>query len=82
VYVVLPLVGIAVLGTVAYHAYRAPPTGVAGGAVGPGAKGPGGPPGGPVAVEVATVASATIEEDVDAVGTLRSNEAVVVRPEI
>lgn len=82
VYVVLPLVGIAVLGTFAYHAYRAPPTGVAGGAVGPAAKGPGGPPAGPVAVEVAKVATATIEEDVDAVGTLRSNEAVVVRPEI
>jgi len=47
---------------------------------GPGAAAKG--PGGPVTVEVAKVATATVEEDVDAVGTLRSNEAVVVRPEI
>jgi membrane fusion protein (multidrug efflux system) len=36
----------------------------------------------PVAVEVAKVATVTVRDDVDAVGTLRSNQAVVVRPEI
>ena len=80
-FVVLPLVLLAVLAAIAYYAFRAPPPGAAGGpSAGPGtgAKGPGGP----VTVEVAKVATATVQEDVDAVGTLRSNESVVVRPEI
>jgi membrane fusion protein (multidrug efflux system) len=82
-FIVLPIVGLVALGAYAYYANRAPSSGV-GGTVspGPGAKGPGGPPGAPVAVEVARVAITTVQEDVDAVGTLRSNEAVVVRPEI
>jgi membrane fusion protein (multidrug efflux system) len=80
-FVVLPLALLAVLAAIAYYAFRAPPPGAAGGpSAGPGtgAKGPGGP----VTVEVAKVATATVQEDVDAVGTLRSNESVVVRPEI
>jgi membrane fusion protein (multidrug efflux system) len=83
-FIVLPLVGLVALGAYAYYANRVSSPGMAGGAVapGPGAKGPGGAAGGPVAVEVAKVATVTVQEDVDAVGTLRSNEAVVVRPEI
>jgi membrane fusion protein (multidrug efflux system) len=78
-FVLLPLVLLAGLAGYAYYANRAPAP-IAAGAVGPGAGAKG--PGGPVTVEVATVAVATVQEDVDAVGTLRSNEAVVVRPEI
>jgi membrane fusion protein (multidrug efflux system) len=83
-FVILPIAGLVALGAYAYYAHRAPTTGMAGGAVSqaPGAPGPGGPPAGPVAVEVAKVVTDTVQEDVDAVGTLRSNEAVVVRPEI
>jgi membrane fusion protein (multidrug efflux system) len=83
-FVILPIAGLVALGAYAYYAHRAPTTGMAGGAVSqaPGAQGPGGPPAGPVAVEVAKVVTDTVQEDVDAVGTLRSNEAVVVRPEI
>jgi membrane fusion protein (multidrug efflux system) len=80
----LPLAGLVALGAYAYYANRAP-SGMMGGpaADGPAGKGPGGgAPGGPVVVEVARVSTATVQEDVDAVGTLRSNEAVVVRPEI
>jgi len=79
-FVVLPLVLLAVLAAIAYYANRAPAPGAAGGPPGPGAGAKG--PGGPVTVEVAKVATATVQEDVDAVGTLRSNESVVVRPEI
>jgi len=79
-FVVLPLALLAVLAAIAYYANRAPAPGMAGGPPGPGAGAKG--PGGPVAVEVAKVATATVQEDVDAVGTLRSNESVVVRPEI
>jgi membrane fusion protein, multidrug efflux system len=79
-FVVLPLALLAVLAAIAYFAFRAPTAPGVGGPPGPGmgAKGPGGP----VTVEVAKVATTTVQEDVDAVGTLRSNESVVVRPEI
>ncbi|MFO1364133.1 MAG: efflux RND transporter periplasmic adaptor subunit [Burkholderiales bacterium] len=78
-FVILPLVLLAGLAAFAYYAFRAPA---------PAARGPAGPAAsakgavGPVAVEVARVALAVVQEDIDAVGTLRSNEAVVVRPEI
>jgi membrane fusion protein (multidrug efflux system) len=81
--IVAPLAGVIALGAYAYYANRAPAT-----AQGEIAKGgpPGGPagtgPGGPVAVETAAVATARLQEDVAAIGTLRSNESVVVRPEI
>lgn len=83
-FVILPLIGLAALAAYAYYAYRAPSPSVAGapGGTAPGTKGPGVPGGGPVNVEVAEVAARTVEEDVDAVGTLRSSESVVVRPEI
>jgi membrane fusion protein (multidrug efflux system) len=80
-YIALPVAGLVVLGAYGYYANRTPSPGMAG-APGPGAKGPVPPGGGAVIVEVARVATGTIEEDLDAVGTLRSSESVVVRPEI
>lgn len=43
--------------------------------------GPGGP-GGPTPVEVVVVKPVTVQEDLLAVGSLRSNESVVLRPEV
>jgi membrane fusion protein (multidrug efflux system) len=80
-FIVVPFAGLLVLGAYAYYVNRAPSPGMAG-APGPGAKGAIPPGGGAVVVEVTRVATGTIEEDVDAVGTLRSSESVVVRPEI
>ena len=56
--------------------------GAAGPARGPG--GPGGPggPSGPVAVEVAKVVAVTLSEDAAAVGSLRSRQSVMLRPEV
>ncbi len=84
------LAGLVALGGWAYHAFRAapPPAVVSGTASGPAGKaargsGPPGPPGNlAVAVETAMVTSGPVREEVSAVGTLRSNESVVVRPEI
>ena len=57
----------------------APAGGAPGGAAGgPGARGPGGP----VAVEVGKVQRMRLEDDAQAVGTLRSNQSVVLRPEV
>jgi membrane fusion protein, multidrug efflux system len=81
------LAGIAVLAAFAYYAFRAapapgPPSGEASkGAVAPAAKAA--PPGGfAVAVETARATVGPVRQEVSAVGTLRSNESVVVRPEI
>jgi membrane fusion protein (multidrug efflux system) len=41
---------------------------------------PGGPP--PTPVEVIVVKPATVQEDLQAVGSLRSNESVILRPEV
>jgi membrane fusion protein, multidrug efflux system len=46
-----------------------------------GSQGPGGP-GGPVAVEVATVQGSTLRDEAAAVGSLRSRQAVMVKPEV
>jgi membrane fusion protein, multidrug efflux system len=43
--------------------------------------GPGGP-GGPTPVEVVVVRPSAVQEDLQAVGSLRSNESVVLRPEV
>ncbi|MGE5792699.1 MAG: efflux RND transporter periplasmic adaptor subunit, partial [Bacteroidota bacterium] len=83
-FIAVPLAGVVALGAYAYYAnHRAPAT--VQGEVGKG--GPPGPAGKdsggfPVAVETAAVATARLQEDVAAIGTLRSNESVVVRPEI
>ena len=52
----------------------------AGGSGAPGAGGPGA--GGPVPVEVGKVTRVRLEDDAQAVGTLRSNQSVVLRPEV
>jgi len=86
-FVALPLVGVVALGAYAYYQNHGPtpvqgdaPKGDAGDA---GAKAAGGPPAGaPVAVEVAAVKTTRLQEDAATIGTLRSNESVVVRPEI
>ena len=52
------------------------------GAPGGGPGGPGGGPKGPVGVEVVAAKSGTVQDLVAAVGTLRANESVVIKPEI
>jgi membrane fusion protein (multidrug efflux system) len=55
------------------------------GGAGPGAaagKGSGGGPGGPAPVEVARVEAIRLEDDTQAVGTLRARQGVVLRPEV
>ena len=80
--------GLCGLGYYAYTTHRAPPVvtlpAVAGGgAPRPGAGSPAGPPGGPAAVRVETarVRAAELALEASAVGSLRSNESVVLRPE-
>jgi len=85
--VVVSLIGLVALAGAAYYAFHAPapPAVVPGKAASQAAKGPvaSRPPGGfAVAVETATVTAGPVREEVSAVGTLRSNESVVVRPEI
>jgi len=81
-YVIAPLAGAVALGAYAYYANRAPSTVQGELAKGDNA-GTGKTAGGvAVTVETAPVAIARLQDDVVAIGTLRSNEAVVVRPEI
>lgn len=76
------LVGLIALGVIAYNANRAPVSGPVGGAPGGGKPGAGGPPGGfPTAVETAKVVVRDFVDEGSAVGTLKSNESVVLRPE-
>jgi membrane fusion protein (multidrug efflux system) len=91
IFVALPVAGLVALGAYAYYSNRAPgplqgsAEGQAekGAAPNPGAKGPGGSPAGiVVAVETAPVKTVRLQDDVAALGTLRSSESVVVRPEI
>src|SRR5262245_5693977 len=82
--VVASLAGVIALGAYAYYANRAPVAAqgeVAKGSPEPGVAGKGSG-GVAVTVETAPVTTARLQEDVVAIGTLRSNEAVVVRPEI
>jgi len=62
------------------------PAGVTGagasGAAGRPAAGPGGATGGPVTVEVGRVEQLTLQDDAQAVGSLRARQAVVLRPEV
>ncbi len=60
-----------------------PAGGVSGAGRAGGPAGPAGPgAGGPAAVEVGKVQRTRLEDDAQAVGTLRSNQAVVLRPEV
>ena len=73
--ITLAIIGLAGLGYVAYNANRAP-------AVSPATPPAAGKPGGfPTAVEVIQVAATDFSDEVSAVGTLKSNESVVLRPE-
>lgn len=65
----------------AQGAAAGPPPGPRAGASGPGG-GAGGGPGGPAPVEVARAEAMTIVDDVQAVGSLKSRQSVMVRPEI
>jgi membrane fusion protein (multidrug efflux system) len=49
---------------------------------GPGGAGGGGGPKGPVGVEIVAAKTGTVQDLVAAVGTLRANESVVIKPEI
>ncbi len=81
---VVSVLALSALGTYAYYANRNPlAPQPAGGQKPAGAQAAAGPPGGfSIPVETAKVALETLQEDVSAVGSLRSNESVVVRPEI
>lgn len=81
----LSVLGLAALASFGYYANRlvaAPQPAAPGAAAGQASPG-GGPPGGfAVAVETAKVEKGTLQQDITAVGSLRSNESVVMRPEI
>lgn len=84
---VLSLAGVAALAGYAYYANRSPATSqpaAATSAAGQGsASGPGaGGSTAPVGVETVAVVAETVADDVTAVGTLRSSESVVLRPEV
>lgn len=81
---VASVLALGALGTYAYYANRSPlAPQPAGGQKPAGAPAAAGPPGGfSIPVETAKVVLETLQEDVNAVGSLRSNESVVVRPEI
>lgn len=81
---ILSLVGLAALAGYAYYANRTPTTPQPAGTAPAGQRGKGDAAGKaePVGVETVTVTSETVADDVTAVGTLRSNESVVLRPEV
>ena len=80
--IAIALAGMAGLGYYAYTANRAPATEPVGPAGAPAKPAAGGAPASfPTAVEVARVAASDFADDVAAVGTLKSNESVVLRPE-
>lgn len=84
--IALALAGLAGLGFIAYTANRTPATGplvpAATQPAAPGKPGGGAPASFPTSVEVARVKPNDFIDDVSAVGTLKSNESVVLRPEI
>src|SRR3990167_6120454 len=71
--IAMALAGLAGLGYFAYTANRAPAAGTAAPSSAPANV--------PTAVEVARVVASDFADDVAAVGTLKSNESVVLRPE-
>lgn len=76
------LAGIAALGGYAYYANRSAGVQRAPGGAKTAAVQTTAAPQGSVGVETVTVASETMADDVTAVGTLRSNESVILRPEV
>lgn len=80
--IAIALAGLAGLGYYAYTVNRAPAAEPVTPAGAPGKSGGGAAPASPpTAVEVARVAASDFADDVAAVGTLKSNESVVLRPE-
>ena len=80
----ISLIGLAALGAYAWHLNRTPGAAPAQ-ALTPAARGPGGgagAPAAPVVVEAHTVRTRVLADDVSAVGSLVSNESVVLRPEV
>ncbi|HJV73558.1 MAG TPA: efflux RND transporter periplasmic adaptor subunit [Noviherbaspirillum sp.] len=77
-------VGIVTLGAAAYYLQRQPqaPSEQTAPSVSATTAKPAADAGNPVAVDVARVSSARLVDDINAVGSIRSNESVVVRPEI
>jgi membrane fusion protein (multidrug efflux system) len=86
-------IGIVALGAYGYYAQRTPQgphestAGISAGSGVPAAlagraKAEGGAAGAPATVDVVKVAATTLRDDINAAGTLRSNEAVVIRPEV
>ena len=83
IHTVVAVIGLALAGGSAWWLQRtATPPAVAGAA--PGARPAGGPgaPGGPVSVEVARAEALTLTDDVQAVGSLKSRQGVMLRPEV
>ena len=82
------VIGLAAAGVLAWWWQNTPKqaTAVAAGAPAPAGaqRGPGGPggAGGPAPVEVALAQTATLTDDVQAVGSLKSNQGVMLRPEV
>jgi membrane fusion protein (multidrug efflux system) len=86
-YPAIAAIAIAALGAYAYYAQREPqrPNETVASAParsGPAASGGRSGNGAPAAVDVTKVTAVTLLDDVNAAGTLRSNEAVVIRPEV
>jgi membrane fusion protein (multidrug efflux system) len=82
--------GIAALGVYGYNAQRAPQgpnekaatTTVSSGVSAPSSAGQGNGGVAPATVDVVRVTATTLRDDINAAGTIRSNEAVVIRPEV
>jgi membrane fusion protein (multidrug efflux system) len=93
IYTAVAVVGIGLAGAAAWW-WQNQPTGAVPVAAAPGAKPGGGAPGaggaggrpggpgGPVGVEVARVEAMTLTDDVQAVGSLKSSQGVMLRPEV
>jgi membrane fusion protein (multidrug efflux system) len=76
-------VGLLALGGTAYFANQSSPSPHPPAGTPPGGKPAGGPPGGfSIGVETAKVSASGFQDDVAAVGSLKSNESVMLRPEI
>lgn len=79
--IAIAAIGLAVLAAVAWYANKS--VGVAPAAGGKPGGAAGGPPGGfAMAVEIARVASVRLDDEVSAVGSLKSVDSVVLRPEV
>ena len=82
--IVISLIGLAALAAYAWHVNRAPDPAPAQSAAAPakGAGSGGSAPAAPAVVETHTVRTRALADDVSAVGSLVSNESVVLRPEV